>query len=181
MSDPLISVVEPENEDPFAWRERLSLRLTRAFLAVFSAVGVVVWFTMKGDGPRAALVGVAAFGALLCASPAFTGRPAGRRRSWFIVVPSVAAALIGFGMMGFIAGPAVLLSLMLLVSGLLRGLGSMIWLSALASMILLLIAAGMIHGTLPLPNPEDVSLRALRPWVRTIFVTFMVTGMLGAI
>ena len=42
MSDPLISVVEPENEDPFAWRERLSLRLTRAFLAVFSAVGVVI-------------------------------------------------------------------------------------------------------------------------------------------
>jgi signal transduction histidine kinase/CheY-like chemotaxis protein len=175
------SVAEGGSPDLSAWRDQFSMRLARAFLAIFGITGVTVFATLSENRGRAVLVGSAVLGALLCAAPVLTGWPSGRRRAWIILVPSIVSALAGFATVGFIAGPAVVLSLMLLVSGLLLGLRSMLWLSAVAGLALVLVAAGMIHGVLPPPNPVDVSLRSAVPWMRTIAVVFLATSLFGKI
>ncbi len=175
----------PADTSPYAegaaWRDSFSLLLARLFAAVFAGVLLLLTVTVRGGEARAALMAVSAVGAVACGIPALTGWPSGRLRGWLLVGSNLAGALLGYATLGFIAGPAVVLSLMLLLSGLLLGRRTMLWLFAASFAFLGILAAAVVHGAWPTPRPVDVSMREPLAWARTLAITFIATSLVSTI
>ena len=68
-------------EDPFAWRERLTLRLLRAFCVLFVTAGFLVTLTIQDGAVRGRLALLSFVVALLLGVPAVTGKPGGAARA----------------------------------------------------------------------------------------------------
>lgn len=166
---------------PFAWREELSLGLSRAFCVLFLMSGALVWFAMQGERQRYAMTAIALANGAVLAYPALTGRPRGQWRGWMVILPSVAGSVVGFALVGFLAGPGVAMTVTLVLAGLLLGARAMIALTVAAVIAVALIAYGMVSGVLPVPHPEDTSMTSVPSWVRSVGVTVLGTVLLGGL
>jgi signal transduction histidine kinase/CheY-like chemotaxis protein len=160
-------------EDPFAWRDRLTLRLLRAFCVLFVTAGFLVTLTIEDGAVRSRLALISFLGALLLGVPAVTGKPGGTARAWLIVGPGVLASMSAYATIGYLSGPGVLLAITLMLSGLLLGRKAMMGLTLACGGILTLIAWGMVNGYLRAPLPDDVSMTNMTGWLRTLSVTFL--------
>jgi signal transduction histidine kinase/CheY-like chemotaxis protein len=170
-----------EIEDPKVWRDQLSMKLARA-VAVLCLVATLVTASMvEGNWARPLLTAAGSFYTILISIVAITGRPGGRLRAWFILVPGAVTALAAYATVGFLSGPAVVLSLTIMISGILLGLRAMIGLSVILALGLGVIAWAMIHSLLPAPSAHDVSMTLVTPWVRTIVITFLASGLVGGL
>jgi signal transduction histidine kinase/CheY-like chemotaxis protein len=163
----------PVDEDPFAWRDRLALRLLRAFCVLFVTAGVLVALTINDDAVRARLGLISFGGALLLGVPAVTGVPGGAARAWLIVGPGLVASIAAYATVGYLSGPGVLLAITLMLSGLLLGRTAMLSLTATCAVVSIAIAWAMVHGYLNAPHPADVSMTSMTGWLRTLSVTFL--------
>jgi len=162
-------------EQTLAWRERMSLYLLRAFCVTFFAGGTIVAVGMHGKG-RLVLVALSAVSAIVLAYPAITGRPSGALRSWFTVVPGLLAAIMGYGFVGYLSGPSVLLAVMLMLAGLLLGHRALIALAAASALSIALIGWAMVGGRIPAPDPRDIAMTSGIGWLRSMAVTFIAIG-----
>ena len=169
------------NDASSSWRDQLSLQVVRASAAMYAIACVVVPTMTRPSSARTTLTATALFSLTLVGVSAVTGRPTGKPRAWLIVCPSVLCSLVGYAMVGFLSGPAVVLTLTLVLAGLLLGNRVMLILSALIAVGLGCIAWAMIHGLIPTPNPSDVSMARATAWVRTLTVTFLSIGLLGTL
>jgi signal transduction histidine kinase/CheY-like chemotaxis protein len=160
-------------EDPFAWRDRLTLRLLRAFCVLFVTAGLLVSFTIEDDDVRARLALISFVGAVVLGLPAVTRRPGGATRAWLIVGAGVLASMSAYATVGYLSGPGVVLAITLMLSGLLLGRTAMVALTLLCAGTLVLVAWAMVNGHLPPPDPADVSMTSMTGWIRTLAVTFL--------
>ncbi len=169
-----------EGHDSSDWRDRISARFAR-ILAVFYLliVPLIVTTTLRGHQAQAALIIVAVLCLLAVAMPALTGRPTGRLGAWLVVIPSLLAALAGYATVGFLSGPGVVLTIVVMIAGLLLGKRAMIAISVAIGIGLILIAWAMIHSILPLPSAQDISMTRTMPWMRTILVSYLAIFLLG--
>jgi hypothetical protein len=170
-----------EVEHTLAWRERLSLRLLRIFFVTFFLGAVVVWASLHAERARHSLGTLAIVWIALLAYPAITGRPGGAIRSWLLVVPGLTTALSGFALVGYLSGPAVMLTVTVMLSGLLLGHRTMIALTFLCAAVLTLIAWAMVTGRIPAPDPRDVAMTNPTDWTRSIVITFLGIGVFGSL
>lgn len=162
-------------EQTLAWRDRMSLYLLRAFLVTFIVGGAIIGTGMHGDG-RVVLVAIAGTSALVLAYPAITGRPGGALRSWLTVIPGLTGAVAGYGFVGYLSGPAVLLAVMLMLAGLLLGHKALIALTAASALSVTVIAWAMVSGHIPAPDPRDIAMTSGSGWARSLTVTFIAIG-----
>jgi signal transduction histidine kinase/ActR/RegA family two-component response regulator len=165
---------EPTGEDEaLAWRNELALRLIRGLFLIFLASAVVVWFAMAGATGRGKMTLAALLAAALIGIPAATGRPRGSARAWLLIAPSLAMALTGYAFVGTLSGPGVSMTVTLLLAGLLLGARAMIALTSVAALVAGTIGWAMVHGHIPAPHPQDVSMTSASTWIRSLGVTFM--------
>jgi signal transduction histidine kinase/CheY-like chemotaxis protein len=160
-------------EDPFAWRDRLTLRLLRAFCVLFVTAGFLVALTISDDSVRARLGLISLAGALLLGVPAVTGVPGGTARAWLLVGAGVLASISAYATVGYLSGPGVLLAITLMLSGLLLGRTAMLALTMTCAALLVGVAWAMVNGHLRAPPPADVSMTSMTGWLRTLSVTFL--------
>ncbi len=168
-----------EVEDANTWREHLSLRLARVLTVLYFFAMVLVAITMHGTWQGNAIVGVGCLGVIVAGVPAVTGKPKGTLRAWLLIGPSLSVALLGFALVGFLSGPAVVLTFTLMMAGLLLGNRVMLVLSVIVALGLCVIAWAMIYSVIPAPNARDISMTHAVPWLRTILVTFLAVAFLG--
>jgi len=168
-----------ENDDMASWREELSLRLVRAFCLVFAVSVVILWITVRGDFARWFMTCLALTATVLLAVPAFTGRPSGKLRAWFLVAPTTAASITSFALVGFLSAAGVILTTTLMLAGLLLGRRVMLWLAVASALVISGIAWGMVSSALKLPDPLDVSMRSPLAWARTMTISFLAIGLFG--
>ena len=161
------------------WRDRMSLRFARLLALFYAIIAVALTMTMRGHRARVALVATALCCVVPVAIPALTGRPKGRAGAWLVVIPGILASLVGYATVGFLSGPAVVLAIVVMVSGLLLGKRAMIAISLATGAVLFLIAWAMIHSVLPVPIAPDVSMTQAMPWVRTTFLVYLSIFLLG--
>jgi signal transduction histidine kinase/ActR/RegA family two-component response regulator len=172
----------PESaEDSESWRDQLASRLTRVFAVLFALSTLIAATMLQGRSERSTLVMMGSVATLLVAIPALTGLPRGRPRAWLIVAPGVLSGLLAFARLGYLAGPAMVLAMTLMLAGLLLGRRAMLVLAGLSCLALCIIAWAMVHGRLPAPDPKDVSMTRATPWIRSILVTFLALGMFGGL
>jgi len=171
----------PEVEDSNTWREHLSLRLARVLTVLYLCTLTLVAMAMHGTWQGNVITGAGCLGVVISGVPAVTGKPKGTLRAWLLIGPCVAVALLGFALVGFLSGPAVVLTLTLMIAGLLLGKRVMLVLSAIVVAGLCVIAWAMIHSVIPAPNARDISMTHAVPWLRTILVTFLAVGLLGSL
>jgi signal transduction histidine kinase/CheY-like chemotaxis protein len=176
---------EPETDassagyTPNDWRDRMSVRFARLLALFYAIIAVALTMTMRGYRARVALVVTALCCVVPVAIPALTGRPKGRAGAWLVVIPGILASLVGYATVGFLSGPAVVLAIVAMVSGLLLGKRAMIAISLATGAVLFLIAWAMIHSILPVPIAADVSMTQAMPWVRTTFLVYLSIFLLG--
>src|SRR5664280_853232 len=168
-----------EVEDSNTWRDHLSLRLARVLTFLYLCALILVATAMHGTWQGDAITGVGCLGVVVSSVPAVTGKPKGKLRAWLLIGPCVAVALLGFALVGFLSGPAVVLTLTLMLAGLLLGNRVMLVLSVIVAAGLCVIAWAMIHSVIPAPNARDISMTHAVPWLRTILVTFLAVAFMG--
>ena len=166
-------------DDALLWRDQLARRLIRGFFAAFAASVPLLWFETQGHRERNLMVTVGVLMTLALGYAAFTGKPSGRARGWFIVIPAALTCIVGHAVVGFLAGPGVLLTITLMLTGLLFGRRAMFGVMLACAAALALVAWCMVNGVLPPPNPADVSMTSPMPWVRTLGVSFMGITLFG--
>ncbi|MGC4093871.1 MAG: response regulator [Polyangiaceae bacterium] len=71
--------------------------------------------------------------------------------------------------------------MVLMLSGLLLGRRAMLTLSLATCLVLLSIGWAMVHGRIPAPLPENVSMTSAMPWLRTIGVTYLAIWLFGSL
>jgi signal transduction histidine kinase/CheY-like chemotaxis protein len=169
------------DDEALAWRGELALRLTRAFVLIFASSAAVIWFAMQRVQSRNALVLCSLLAAGVLAVPAFTGRPRGTARGWFIIVPALVVSLMGYSRVGVLSGPGVSLMVTLMLSGLLLGRRVMILLTLIAAATLGAVAWGIVSGHLPPPNPGDIDMTRPATWLRSLSVTFFAITLFGGL
>ncbi len=163
------------------WREELAARIAAAFSCVYLLSTPVFFLTMPNTWVRNCLFLVALCCSALAGGPLLLGRPKGTLRSWLLVGPAVLAALAGFATLGFMAGPAVVLTITLVTGGLLLGRGSLLALCLLAVAGLTVIAWAASSGLLPIPDPKHVAFTNPNTWLRTITVMLLASFVLGTL
>lgn len=164
-----------------SWRDQLSLRAAKAS-AVFYGIGTVIIFVaIHGWFQRLTMTAIASICFVVQCFIALTGRPKGRLRAWFVVVPAIVTSIAGFGLVGFLAGPAALLTVTITFSGLLLGRRAMVLLLAVIVPAIALIGWAMVHTIIPVPDAEDVSLLRGAPWVRSMAIVFLAVSLLGSL
>ena len=136
---------------------------------------------VQGPLQRRFLVVTALTCALAVGIPAATRRPSGQLRAWLILLPAMIASLAGFAFVGFLSGPAVVLTMTVMLAGLLLGKRVMLAVTGCLGMGVSFIAWAMIHGQLAIPRPQDVSMAHVMPWVRTIFMSLLAIGLIGTL
>ncbi|HVZ71059.1 MAG TPA: ATP-binding protein [Polyangia bacterium] len=162
-----------------AWRNRVALRLLRAFAAIFALSLVLIVATMHGHRERIGLM-IAAIAALaIVGVPAVTGRPSGAARAWLVIAPAMVVPIFGFMFAGFLSGPGVSLTVTLLLAGLLLGPRAMIGLTLFALAAISLVAWAIVTKHLPPPNPHDHDMTLALPWARSLTVTFLAISVFG--
>jgi signal transduction histidine kinase/ActR/RegA family two-component response regulator len=168
-------------DEALTWRGALALRLTRVFVFIFVSSAAVIWFAMQRVGSRNALVVSSLLGAGILAIPAFTGRPRGAARGWFIIVPALVISLMGYSRVGVLSGPGVSLMVTLMLAGLLLGRRVMVVLTLIAALTLAGVAWAIVSGRLPAPNPVDIDMTRPGTWVRSLSVTFFAISLFGGL
>src|ERR1039458_9912516 len=168
-----------EVEDSNTWHEHLSLRLARVLTVLYLCAIILVVSTMHGTWQGNAITGVGCLGVVVAGVPAVTGKPKGTLRAWLLIGSSLAVAFVCFALVGFLSGPAVVLTLTLMMAGLLLGNRVMLVLSVTVAGGLCVIAWAMIHSVIPAPNALDISMTHAVPWLRTILVTFLAVAFMG--
>jgi signal transduction histidine kinase/ActR/RegA family two-component response regulator len=168
-------------DEALAWRNQLALRLIRALLLIFASSVLVVWFAMARANGRNSLMIVVLMAAGIVAVPALSGWPRGTLRGWLIIVPALAAALMGYVRVGVFSGPGVCLTVTLMLAGLLLGRRAMVVLTVLSALVLTGVAWAMVTGHLPPPNPLDIDMTRARTWVRSLSVTFFAISLFGGL
>ncbi len=163
------------------WRDQLAARVAGAFSLVYLMAAPVVGLTLDDAAVRIAMVSISLACAACAGLPLLLGWPTGGLRAWLLLGPAVLSALAGFAMLGFLSGPAVLLTLTLVTGGLLLGRGGLLTLFGIALAGLLLIAWGISNGRLPVPDPRHVALTSMSTWLRTITVTCLAMFVLGTV
>lgn len=167
--------------DDGSWRDVLSLRAAKAS-ALFYALGtVVIVMTIRRPQPLLMMASVGLTCCLLATVIALSGRPRGTLRAWCIVGPSILVSIVGFGMVGFLSGPSVLLSVSMTLGGLLLGKRAMMALLGVAVAGIGLVAWAMIHSIIPTPVASDVAMKQVVPWVRTISIMILAIGFLSGL
>ncbi len=167
------------DEDSATWRDRMALRLLRGFVVVCFICAGLIWFTVDGSPQRWAMTALAlAWGSLLF-YPAISGRPAGVARRWLVIVPALVIAITSFALLGFLSGPGVLLAVTVLLSGLLLGRRAMIATTAVSAVLLACVIWAMVTGLLSAPDPRNVAMTHVTPWVRSVVVTFFGIALFG--
>ncbi|HEY5962297.1 MAG TPA: response regulator, partial [Polyangiaceae bacterium] len=147
----------------------------------FYGIGTVVAaFTLYGRQTLILLPAGCVCFALALAST-MVARPKAVLAAWLIVAPALLASHLGFAVMGFLAGPAVVLVVTLVIGGLLLGKRVMVTLGAASLAILGGIGWAMVHRDLPTPEPASVSMTHAVPWFRTISLMFLAIGLLGTL
>lgn len=169
-----------EFEHSSVWRERLALRLARAFALAFGVGSVLLWFTLTGSA-RAPLTGIAIGGTAVFAPLALTGRPRGRARSWVLIAPCILGAIVSLALNGFLAAPGVLLVLSLMLSGVLLGQRTMWSLGAFTIAMVVLVAWLMTTGRIPPPDLANTSFTSTSAWMRTMGISMLATGLFGSL
>jgi signal transduction histidine kinase/CheY-like chemotaxis protein len=173
---------EPERageDEALSWRNDLARRLTRAFFIAISMSIPLLWFEMTGERQRIVLTSLGVCLAIVLGYATFSQRATGKLSGYLIIVPATLATIGGYAMVGFLAGPAVLLSVTVMLSGLLLGARVMISLVLICAVALSAVAWGMVHGVLEPPHPADISMTSGMPWVRTLCVTFLGITLFG--
>jgi len=164
-----------------SWRDGLLLRAAKASALLYGLGTLVILVTVHGQWQRHAMV-ISGIGCcLLSAVVAYSSWPSSRYRPWCIIAPAVATALAGFAMVGFLAGPAVLLTVNIMLGGLLLGRRAMALLLLVTVFGIGAIAWAMVSNAIPAPPAASVSMTHVVPWLRTIAVMALATGLLGSL
>ncbi len=167
-------------EASLAWRDQLASRVARAFSIVYVLSLPLLWLTLQGS-VRIALTSVTVTCAVCAGAPLLLGRPIGALRAWLLVGPAVIAALAGFALLGFLPGPAIVLTLTLVTGGLLLGRRGLVWLCMIALGGLLCIAWAATRGALPFLDPSKVAPGSVSTSLRTIALMFLGIFVLGTL
>lgn len=171
--------VGPELLGP--WRDELCLQAARASTVVYGLGTGILSMTVSGTWQRLALTCAGLLSCVMVGIVAVADRPKGELRVWFVVVPSVLASLAGFVAVGFLAGPAVVLTVTMMIGGLLLGRRAMLLLLAVVILCITGIAWAMTHAIIPAPSLQDVAMTRVWPWVRTLSLMFLAIGLLGSV
>jgi signal transduction histidine kinase/CheY-like chemotaxis protein len=169
------------DNESLPWRDQLSLQVARGCAVLYLVIAVIVQVTARTRTARLGFSAVSICSFILVAIPALTGRPTGIRRAWLIVLPPVFLALSGFALMGPVSGPAVVLTVTLLLAGLLLGTRSMLVISAVVAGLLGVIAWAMSHSAMPVPSASEVPLTRPVTWFRATSVMFVAIWVLGSL
>jgi signal transduction histidine kinase/CheY-like chemotaxis protein len=163
------------------WRGELALRLSRAFFVAFAASVPILWFQLTGSRARNVLTVLALLGVGVLALPTLLGKPRGRSLGWFIVIPSALATVGGYALVGFLAGPGMLLTITLMLTGILFGRRVMVGVMAACGAGLAAVAWAMVNGVLAPPHPDDVSMTSVLPWVRSLTISLLGITLFGSL
>ncbi|HEY3496744.1 MAG TPA: ATP-binding protein [Polyangiaceae bacterium] len=166
-------------DDAPAWREQLARRLIRGFFVAYAASVPLLWFELQGRRERIVLTTIGLVVASALGFATLTGKPSGRARGWFLGVPAALTSIAAYATIGFLAGPGVLLTLTLMLTGLLFGRVAMLVVMLSCGAAIGVIGWAMVNGVLPPPNPADVSMTNALPWIRTLAVTFLGVVLFG--
>lgn len=169
------------DDEALTWRHDLALRLIRALFVIFLLSAIVIGSVMAPVGSRTPLLFCSLLAAAIVGVPALTGWPRGAARGYFITVPAVATALMGYVQVGVFSGPGVCLMVSLMLSGLLLGRRVMIGLTVTSAVVLSGVGFAMVTGRLPAPVPADVDMTSARTWIRSLSVTFLAISLFGGL
>jgi signal transduction histidine kinase len=168
-------------DEALAWRNQLALTLLRGLLLIFVVSIVVSWLAIHGTTQRLVISSLAALASVVVAVPAVTGRPRGRARAWFVMVPALVMTLGGYAFTGYLSGCGAVLSVTLMLSGLLMGRRTMIGFTLFMVAALSAIAWAVVHGYLRAPNAADTSMLNGASWARSLTMTFLAISLFGGL
>jgi signal transduction histidine kinase/CheY-like chemotaxis protein len=104
-------------------------------------------------------------------------RRGGSSTAWVFVALCHVITMLGFVSVGFLAGPAVSLSMTVTLAGLLLGTRWMLASLVVGGLGMLSVGWSMSRGWLPAPLAIDVSPERFGPWLRTTVVCVLVLGL----
>ncbi|MFO0749028.1 MAG: ATP-binding protein [Myxococcota bacterium] len=161
------------------WRASVA-RTILITAASISAVATAVIVLNSTAGPRRTAMGlIGGATALVAGVTVFVERRSTTRQAWVAAAALVVSGLVGYVGVGFLAGPAMVTTCGVITAALLLGRRATAALIAGVTLVLVVLAALAVSGTLMPPDAHDTAFDTPRGWLRTTVVTVGVLVILG--